>query len=671
MNWLEYTQGKMNSAQDIINLFPQTKETIQQTEKQIFDTMNAALQDFITQDPKKYSKETILHQFEKLSASFSSIASIMQIIEMVHPEKEIREQAHATVIAMQEFAIENFSNKKIYAVFKLYQEQIMPHEELSDEEKYGMQETMREFTLSGLDLPDAKFSLFQTLQKEAMKLSLDFETNINTDASQMICEKEDLTGMNTTFVDALERTEDNKYIIKPDYPTSAELSSFCTIEKTREKFWILFNNRAYPKNESVLKELLIVRSKIAKMLGFKNYAELNICTKMAKNPTRVRSFFTSISKKARKKAAIECEAWKKIKAENLSLSDNGKILPWNTAFIKKIYEREHFNFDERELRPYFSMEKTIQGIFDIYQEFLGLRFEISKPAGLWHEDVQMITAYKKDDQNPCGYIFLDLYPRANKYSHACHCDITKTVFLNQEKTKMSKSTGLVIANFPKATKTEPSLLKHADVETFFHEFGHAMHHLLGTTELPRFSGTGVKWDFVEMPSQMLEEWVWKPEMIKKMSAHYETHEAIPDTLIEKMIAKKKYDSGYFFCRQLMLADFSLTIYEQEEPDLQGLLQTLCHRYSPDIAYNAQYHMHTSFGHLPSYASSYYGYMWSLVFACDIFAQLDKEGLTAQAGTHFAEKILSKGGSVDPEILLKDFLGRKPNEKAFFEAYDLK
>jgi thimet oligopeptidase len=671
MNWLEQTQGKIDSAQDIINLFPQTKEAIQKIEKQVFDEINNALENFITQDPKQYSKETILHEFEQLSASFSSVASMIQITEFVHPDKEIREQAHATSLAMQEFAIEKFSNKKIYAVFKQYQEQIMPHEILSDEEKYGIEETMRDFILSGLDLPDAEFSQFQTLQKKAMQLALDFETNINTDNSQMLCTKEELEGMNPLFVDALERTEDSKYIIKTDYPTATELLSFCTVEKTREQFWMLFNNRAYPKNEAVLKELLLVRAKIAKMLGFKNYAELNICTKMAKNPARVRSFFESISKKAHKKATSEYEAWKKIKAENLSLSDDGKILPWNIAFIKKIYEREHFNFDERELRPYFSMEKTIQGIFDIYQEFLGLRFEISKPAGLWHEDVQMITAYKKDDQNPCGYIFLDLFPRANKYSHACHCDITKTVFLNKEKTEISKSAGLVIANFPKATKTEPSLLKHADVETFFHEFGHAMHHLLGTTELPRFSGTGVKWDFVEMPSQMLEEWVWKPAMIKKMSAHYETNEAIPDALIEKMIAKKKYDSGYFFCRQLMLADFSLTIYEQDEPDFQGLLQKLLHRYSPDIAYNERYHMHTAFGHLTNYAASYYGYMWSLVFACDIFDQLDKEGLTAQAGQRFAKMILSKGGSIDPEILLKDFLGRKPNEKAFFEAYDLR
>jgi thimet oligopeptidase len=670
MKWTDIAQGKIDDKKEIYALFPASADEIKKLQETACQETKKKLDAFVALDLSEYNKTSVLHAFEEIGAAFSSVASCISMLEMLHPEKEVRTAAHQAIVLMQEFDIEYFSNKKVYAVFKRYVEEVASKEELTAEEKYGLDEIMRDFKLSGLGLQDEEFKHFQELQKEQMILSLQFETNINEDESKMFCSEDQLKGMNPSFLSALQKNDEGKLIVRTDYPTSAELLSFCTVEPTREAFWKLFNKRAYPKNELVLERILILRAELARMLGFNNYAELNISTKMAKNPAKVRTFLKSISTKARKKCTEEVHQWLEVAKDILPSSDEKKLAPWNVQFIKKAYERTAFNYDERDILPYFSMEKTIAGIFDIYQNFLSLRFEIEKASGSWHDDVQMITVYDKEATVPRGYIFIDLHPRPAKYSHACHAGVIKPTFL-KDGNGATKSVGVLVANFPRATKTEPALLKHSDVVTFFHEFGHAMHHLLGVTELPRFSGTSVKWDFVEMPSQMFEEWVWQPEMIKKMSTHYQTNEPLSDEMVQKMIAKKKYDAGYSFCRQLVFADFSLTLYEMDKPDIHAVLKKMLQRYLPELSLQDEHRMYASFGHLMGYAASYYGYMWSLVFACDIFGQLKAEGLTPQAGARFADMLLAKGGSVDPAKLLKNFLGRKPSEKAFFEAYDLK
>ena len=667
IDWFEITRGNIDSYDDLTQFIPSSVKEIQDREKQIIKEISEKLDRFKKQDRLAMTVQSVLYGIDTLSHAVHSGGSSLYLMSMVHPEKEMRDAGQQSSLNLGNFSVENFNTKEVYALFESFFEREDLMNSLNKEEQYFLDDIKLDFKLSGLMLDDDKFKAFKVLQKEAMALSSDFGKNISTDESSMFCDREELKGMNASLVDALEKNEDGKYIIKTDYPTGTELLSFCEVEKTREKFWYLFNNRAYPENVSVLQRLLEVRQEMAIMLGFKNYAEMSISSSMAKTPKKVRSFMEGLAKKAKKKSVKEVAAWKK-NGKDLVLFDGDKIFPWNVGFLKKAYERDHFNFDERELRPYFSMEDAIAGLFSTYQDFFGLRFEIAAAKNVWHEDVKIITVYDKGAVEPRGYIFLDLHPRKAKHSHPCHVGLIHTTYLpNGEHTK---SASVVIANFPKPTETEPSLLKYSDVVTFFHEFGHAMHSLLGRTHFATQSGTLVLRDFVEMPSQMFEEWLWEPKMIKKIGRHYQTGAPLSDELIEKMLAKKKYDVGFGLSGQLSHSDFSLTVHEEKESDFDELKKKIAMQYSPEIVWNDNNHHYCAFGHLAGYDAKYYGYLWSKVFALDIFEQLKKDNFSPEAGKRFVEMVLGKGGSVHPDELLENYLGRKPSMEPFFKAYDL-
>jgi len=265
-----------------------------------------------------------------------------------------------------------------------------------------------------------------------------------------------------------------------------------------------------------------------------------------------------------------------------------------------------------------------------------------------------------------------LYPRENKFSHACHDGIVSTYQNKSANNGFVPSVSVLIANFPKSTKDRPSLLKHSDVETFFHEFGHAMHALLGKTELASFSGTATKTDFVEMPSQMFEEWMWDKDMLEMVSSHYKTGVSLPDVLIDKMIALKRFDTGSFVQRQGWLGLIAFNCFKSgAKKDVKKIVQSLHEKYCEHIRFEPKTNMYASFGHLCCYGAKYYGYMWSKVFALDLFETIKQEGLlNYEIGEKLINKVLGKGGSVDPNKLLVDFLGREPNQDAFLRDLGL-
>jgi len=347
----------------------------------------------------------------------------------------------------------------------------------------------------------------------------------------------------------------------------------------------------------------------------------------------------------------------------VSREPDGKLNPWDLSYIKNSYKKKHFAFDEREVAEYFEATKTINGLFDIYQKFLGLKFKLVKPSWAWHEDVQAIEVFDANTNTLRGYIALDLHPRENKYKHACCYPLIHTIKKGDQATP---SFSVVIANLAKATSDRPALLKHSEVTTFFHEFGHAMHGLLGTTEMNGFSGTSVKTDFVEMPSQMFEEWMYDQQMLKNVSAHYQTGKSLDDKTIDTLIALKKFDSGYFVLRQCWLSLVSLEFFKEgAAKDTNAITKRLSEKLSPWIRFEPETHFQSSFGHLMGYGAKYYSYMWAKVFALDIFDKVKQEGLlNPQTGKIFAARVLGRGGSVDPDEILKEFLGREPNQKAF-------
>ncbi|MFC1894909.1 M3 family metallopeptidase, partial [Candidatus Dependentiae bacterium] len=459
------------------------------------------------------------------------------------------------------------------------------------------------------------------------------------------------------------------------YPIYSEVMEHCTILKTRKDFYFVFMNRAYPKNMKILDEIIRKRDQLARLIGFNSFSELDLDSQMVKSPQKAREFLLNLSEKTMKKSDKEFAKLKSDLPGDIKLDENEKMFPWDYKYVKQFYKKKNFNIDERDVAQYFPVENTLNQVFDIYQRFLGLEFKPVDAEGLWHEDVKVIRVYDKETGEDRGTLFLDLYPRENKYSHACMAEIvatTKRKDLRTGKEIVVPAVIVVIANFPKATEDRPALLKYDDVQTFFHEFGHAMHGFLGRTQMASFSGTSVKRDFVEMPSQMFEEWMWNKDILRKVSKHYKTGESLPDDLIDKMISLKLFDSGFFVTRQVYLSLLALDYFGSgAKKDTNNIKRVLYKKYINHIRFEPGTHFQTSFGHLIGYGAKYYGYMWSKVFALDMFNEVRKVGLLdIEMGRKLEKDVLGKGGSIDPEILLRNFLGRAPNQEAFLREYGI-
>ena len=595
---------------------------------------------------------------------------VCEALEYLHPDKVIRDAAHDANVKIQEFWVDEVSNNKaLYNAFKVYANGNAQKEELTNKQHYFIDESIKDFEQAGLGLPDEQLEKVKKLKKEINTLSLDFERNIAEDNSTIIVAMQGLQGLTKDFIDNLKKTEDGNYILGVDYPTYFNVMDNCVVEDTRKRLNKVFKNRAYPKNEAILQQIIALRDELAQLIGFESYAHLDIDRQMAQTPERASSFLKDLIAKSEKKAQAEFEMLTAVLPESVTLAE-GKIKPWDLNFLENEYKKNNFAIDERVIQEYFPMEHTIDQLLDIYRQFMSIEFEKVPVCGLWHEDVQAVKVYTKDRNTLLGILLLDLFPRPNKFSHAAHMTIIPGVKMPNG--VFIPDVSIVMANFPKSTPTGPSLLKRDDVRTFFHEFGHAIHAILGATPIASMSGTNTKTDFVELPSQMLEEWLWDKNILKKVSKHYKTGDPLPDELIDKIIALKKLTTGIFIKRQLYLSMTALAYYQKGvQKDPYNIMKQLHEQIQKQIAFDPQNHFYASWGHLTWYAAKYYGYLWSNVFAHDVFDQIKKQGLLDSViGQKYVHEILSSGGSQDPNMLLRNFLGRKPSNEAFLKDMGL-
>jgi thimet oligopeptidase len=659
----------ITSHQDVYRYFPKTVQEIHDYAQCTQLRVQKAMDKLLKQDKSKASFETVARAVDNMQTWIGETAAAVGVLEMVSPDAAIRDKAHEESVALRAYCVDAFSNKPFYKAFKQYYDGNAKTEKLTAEERYFIDEMMKDLNRQGLGLPQNQLDEINDIKKDLSALGLTFESNIAADNRTFAVTRAELAGVDDHFVDHLARDDQGNYLLACDYPTISEVLGHCTVEATRKKLYKAFNNRAYPQNQEVLGTIIAKRDQLAQKLGFSSFAALDIDDTMVKSADRAETFIRDLAHRATVKADQELALLASNLPEGVTLAA-GKFKPWDVSYIKESYKQRNFNFDERKAAEYFEVAHTLNGVFDIYQRFLSLEFKMFKPSWAWHDDVQLIEIHDANTKALCGYIFLDLYPRPNKYSHACHCGIVPTIKVVNADGSVTKtpSVAVVIANFPRATSDRPALLKHRDVETFFHEFGHAMHHVLGSTELAAYSGTSTKIDFVEMPSQMFEEWMFDGPVLKGLSRHYQTGKPLPDDLIKTMLALKQFDSGYFVVRQCWLALTSLCYFKPgAQKDLDRITRTLATEITPQISIDPDVHFQCSFGHLNGYGAKYYSYMWSKVYALDIFENVRKNGLlSASAGAVLTNKILALGGSVDPNKLLRDYLGREPRQDAFLK-----
>ncbi len=663
-----YALTDVKTSQDAKAIFPTSIDQITSMTDDALQNAQKELDKILSIPDNERTFKNTVAALDQLAA-YSNLgisANVMQSIDLVYTDEKMKDAARNELVKIQAFYIDNVaSNKALYQALKYYAQNNASKEELTDEQQKYLTDSLRDYKNAGLDLPDEELQKVKAIKKDLVNIGLQFDKNIAEVQSKLEVDASGLSGLSESFINSLQKTESGKYLLGVDYPTYIQVIDNCSNAQTRKDLWTLFVNRAYPVNKKVIEDMIAKRSELARLLGFSDYATFEISTEMAQNPARVRNFLDEIHVKAEKKAQIEFKEFSKQLPVSVQLTPNGKLYPWDSGYLRNQYKKASLDLDDNKVAEYFPMQHTVDALLDIYQKFFNLEFKQLDAAGLWHPDVKMIEIIDKTKNKKIGYLFLDLFPRPLKYSHACQQTIIPVIYAADG--NPNQGVALVVANFPKPRADQPSLLQLKDVNTFFHEFGHAMHALLGRTTIAGFSGTQVKHDFVEMPSQMLEEWLWSPDILKAVSHHYKTGQSLPDDLIKIILKTRNFDAGSHIVRQLMLANLSLDSFNGgPSVDINELYKSLFKRFIISTEFQPQDHFYTAFGHLGGYGARYYGYLWSSVFAHDLASEVKKaNGYTDPVvGRRYVDAVIGKGGSQDPNIMLKNFLGREPNQDAF-------
>ncbi len=661
------TVSKQNGLKDIADLFPKSAAQIELFASQTIKKCSEDLENFFV-ELEKGPKKTIddaLTSLDKIINLLSMQSTKIYVLTQVATDKDISLSAQQAVQKLMDFQIDLFVNKRMFNFYYELDQRLKNGEQAKDASKKLVEDSLNSLISSGCGLGEDEFKKFVELSKKLQVLEMEFSKNINRSCPKLECLASELTGVDSDFIDSLEKNSEGKVLVGVDYATIDKVMGYCTNQELRKNLYYLSANKAFPENEPVLRQIVNLRHELAVMLGYKDFASLYISSKMAKTPAVVNDFLDDIVQKLEEPLQKEFEKLTLELPEGIVLSAENKIYPWDFLFIKNEYNKKNFQLDAEKIAEYFPMESTIDGLLELYEKMLDIKFEKHFGVdGIWHEDVITLQAKNKGG-DLIGIIFLDMYPRDGKYSHACMNQV-----IHPLKTEISEQIPViyVLCNFQKPLAEKPSLLRHGEVVTFFHEFGHAMHGLIGYSEYSELSGTCVKRDFVETPSQMFEEWTWEPSVLKSLSGHYTTGEKLDDETIDRMIKNRVAFLASWAVRQIGFAFYSLRCFGADTSfSFKALEQEISLMLPSFVQYLPDTHTYANFGHLTGYAAGYYGYMWSLVFAKDVYSKIKEVGFDSKAAGEIVRMLLGSGANIDENILLEKVLGRKPSAKAF-EAF---
>ncbi|MBL8065747.1 MAG: Zn-dependent oligopeptidase, partial [Chthonomonadaceae bacterium] len=509
-----------------------------------------ALEAIVAVPPGDRNFQNTLGALDDVFTRLDQDTSLTIFMQNVSTDASTRESSRAANEAVSNWLIEVGKNEGLYRAIKEYADR---KPTLSGEEARFLDFTMRDYRLSGMSLPKEQRDRLKSLEVEMSKLSIDFETNISEDASIVPLFPSELKGVPKDVVDR-QAVSAGMVLFSLDGPSYGGLMDYCQNAQTRQKVWTTYRRRA-GKNVEVLEKLLKLRSEHAKILGFKNTVDERVATRMAKNSETVAKFYAELQPVVNKKAKADYQEFLNLKRK-FTKNKNAKFDPWDYAFYKNLLRNQKYNVDSEKVSEYFPISQVVSGLFKVSEDLFGIVMtDVTSEAQklglpLWHTDVKLYQLSDKATGRLLGHMYTDLYPRPNKYNHAACWGLRGRKVWSNGKTDLPLAA--LVCNFTKPTATKPSLLPHDEVETFFHEFGHGLHQILTETTLGRFSGTSVAQDFVEAPSQMLENWVWEPSVLKLFAKHYKTGQPMPSTLVQGMRAARTLGSGIETQGQLYL-----------------------------------------------------------------------------------------------------------------------
>jgi len=526
----------------------------------------------------------------------------------------------------------------------------------------------RDYRRNGLDQPKRQQNKIKKLRQRLVTLGIEFRRNIDEHEDYILVPREELDGLPDNYIDSLTKHSSEQadlYQISLDYPEMFPFMEAATSELWRKELFLKNHNKAAGSNIPLLEEALEIRLEIARLLGFNSWAEYSIELKMAKTPERAKAFLTDLRSSVQVKADQDIQIL--LQEKQTHLNDlNAKLEIWDWRYYQQRVRREKFNVDQFKVAEYFPLDAVLTGMFEIYQKVTGVVFQQINNPKAWHPDVHLYGVTDSTTNEHLAHFYMDLHPRPGKFGHAAAFTLRPS--RQQSDGTRQPAISAIVANFTKPTAETPSLLRHSEVETLFHEFGHILHQTLTKAPFSRFSGTAVERDFVEAPSQMLEHWAWDSDVLTGFTRHKDTGNPLPQALLDQMVKAKNIGSGIHYLRQIYFASLDLAYHGPDLIENSDKLASDLHEIT-SFTFPQDTHFQAGFGHLFGYDAGYYGYLWSQVFGDDMFTRFENEN-PLEVGKDYRRFILEPGGSKDAEIQIAEFLGREPNNQAFIEEIGL-
>lgn len=593
-----------------------------------------------------------LNIYNDILVNLDIVMSQSSLLSQVHPDEKIRKDAETCEQKASSFATDLSLDRAVYEAL-----QAGENASLDVDARRLLEHELRDFRRSGVDKDENTRKEIKRLREELVTIGQQFGQNIRDERFVIKLDSvDDLKGMPKDFIDAHKPGADGKIEISTDYPDYIPFMKYAESDKARQDLHFKYLNRGQ-KNGPILQTMIEKRYELAKLLGYNSYADYVVEDKMIKDAHSIHSFIDKISDIAKEGADKEYAALLEYKQKKYPTAT--KIEGYESGYLEEAYKKERFGIDSQEARSYFSYNKVRDGLLAVTSKLFGIRYELVNDVKVWHPSVVAYDVF--DGDKKLGRIFLDMHPREGKYKHAAQFTVISGLKDRQY------PEGALVCNFPNPNEGDgAALMEHREVVTMFHEFGHLLHHIFaGNQEWMPFSGVATEWDFVEAPSQLLEEWAWSPEVLA-MFATDDKNDPIPEALVKKMRAAEEFGKAISARQQMFYAALSADYFDKDPKsfDLLELLKQLQTQYSY-YPYREGTHFPYSFGHLEGYSAMYYTYMWSLSIAKDLLEPFKSAGLmNPTVAKRYRDIVLMQGGSKDAKDLVEEFLGRPFSFDAF-------
>jgi oligopeptidase A len=614
----------------------------------------AAVKRLDHQKPDSLSWERTLGRLDDAFLAVGDASEFPYLMGVAHTDENVRNAARACETKTDELNTSIWLDADLAHVIKAYAEK---HEKLSPERQRFLDQTLRDFRRNGLDLPADKQQRLRKINAELTDLGQRFIAEISASTGKVALQAVQLRGLPDDYIKAHPPGPDKKVVITTDYPDYYPFAKYALDRDAARELYIKFTNRGGDANVGRLDRILALRYEKAQLLGYTNWADYAIEPRMAKTAAEVRAYLDRLGKAIRPAVDKELDEFRK-EFYRVVPKLSKPMTPPDRDFLTERLKNKRYKLDGKELEKYFEVTQVTKGLLDVTAEMYGLEYRPVDEV-TWHPSVKAYEVWSGGKL--IGKFYLDLYSRENKYKHAAMFAIRtgKTLAGGVRQTPIAA----LVCNFPDPGQPMP----HDQVVTYFHEYGHVLHHLLTETELASFAGTNVVRDFVETPSQLFEEWPWSREVLDRFARHAQTGEKLPDAIYQALTESRRLGLALATERQIFLAMLDLA-YHTEKPgfDTTKLLEQI-HKQYFSFEYVKGTHFQSSFGHLIGYDAGYYGYQWAMTLAYDALSRFQKAGLLdKQTAGDWRRLVLAKGGAADERQMIHDFLGRDPTEQAYVD-----